>query len=327
MVANRAGGCSGDVSVNPPAVSFSRPNEINGPDVLTSEQLAAHLSCLGYIDAGTDQAARFIETVGYQHLKLYLPKSGVKSLRAAHNAMLTDMEFQRILLEYIGLFEIAFRARYARNMAELRGPLSHTDASNFLDRGRYEKSYASYRSELERRSRHDKGYSDDIAARGDVPVWKACEVMSLGTLSKLYRNTKSKAVKRNVAKAFGTDYTTLASWLHSITSVRNRCAHFGKVLGSQLTSRPKQLPGCVQLGTGSPFYIVLLLLFLLSEGSRFIDGEELSHDLLLIRDISALVDRRGASAIKSGIPFNWESLVANVEKSCGVTVEFNQRHA
>lgn len=164
MVANRAGGCSGDVSVNPPAVSFSRPNEINGPDVLTSEQLAAHLSRLGYIDAGTDQAARFIETVGYQHLKLYLPKSGVKSLRAAHNAMLTDMEFQRILLEYIGLFEIAFRARYARN-------------------------------------------------------------------------------------------------------------------------------------------------------------------LLLIRDISALVDRRGASAIKSGIPFNWESLVANVEKSCGVTVEFNQRHA
>lgn len=324
MRSNRADGCSGNVSVNPSAVLFNG-NTITGPEVLSSAQLAEHLSQLGYVDAGTDQAARFIETVGYQHLKLYLPKTGVKSLCAAHDALLTDMEFQRILLEYIGLFEIAFRARYSRNMAELRGPLSHTLSSNFLDGRRYERSYSSYRSELSRRAEHDKSYREDIATWGDVPIWKACEAMSLGTLSKLYRNTKSKAVKRNVAVAFGTDYTTLASWLHAIASVRNRCAHFGKVLGSQLTSRPKKLPDNPRLGTGHPFYIILLLVFLLSEGSRFVDGEDLSHDLLLIQDVSALVNRRSASAIKSGIPFNWDSLIAHVEKSCGVEVEFRQR--
>ncbi len=70
--------------------------------------------------------------------------------------------------------------------------------------------------------------------------------MSLGTLSNLYRNTKSKAVKRNVATAFGTDYT-------------------------------------------------------------------------------ALVERRGASAIQSGIPFNWDRLIARIEKSCGVEAEFRQK--
>lgn len=98
---NRAGGCSGDVSVNPSANSFSRKKRNSGskrrdrlvlehdfspktdpPDVLTTGELIDLLS-RRYTDAKTMQSEMFLDTAGYEHSKRYLPTSRLTRGRRA----------------------------------------------------------------------------------------------------------------------------------------------------------------------------------------------------------------------------------------------------
>lgn len=337
MGTDRAGGCSGDVSVNPPATSFSRQKrnrknkvhlgiefepKANPPEVLISDELPSLLSTR-YIDAKTMQARLFLDTAGYEHAKRYLPQRGIMALRRGHDLMLFDIEYQSILLKYIGLFEIAFRARFSKEMAELRGPFSHRDRRNFIDDWYFEGFLSAYAIELSRAISRKGPMRDAYDLYGDLPIWQAVEIMSFGTLSKLYRNTKSKAVKRRVAESFGMDFTKLSSWLRTITTVRNTCAHFGQLAGTRLTSQPAKIDG-IGISTSSHFYIVLILITLLHEQLSFNDDPTLNHDYLLIRDISELIYERQSAAIDAGMPFNWKNLITRTCGGIGADVTFNE---
>ena len=56
----------------------------------------------------------------------------------------------------------------------------------------------------------------------DLPIWEAVNLLGLGTLSKLYRNTKSKTVRFGVCDEFGASFTYMQSWMRTICEVRNR---------------------------------------------------------------------------------------------------------
>lgn len=338
MVTNRAGGCSGDVSVNPPADSFE-PQESNKrrlprltldfqqpdnqPTVLDIDGQVDALARKRYPDARSEQTKMFLETVGFEHMKHYLPTTGHKTVRRAHELLLFDIEYQSMLLKYVGFFEIAFRARYAQAMADLRGAFAHRDPRNFLDKDHFSKFLSSYSIELSRSISHKGPELDSYRRYGDLPIWQAVEIMPLGMLSKLYRNTKSKAVKRRVAESFGTDFSTLSSWLRSISMVRNRCAHFGKLAGRSLASQPVKIEG-VSISTSCHFYIVLLLIMLLHEQKSFVDDPTLNHDYLLIRDVSELIIERQHVLADAGIPFNWQTLIKTVCIKSGITISFNE---
>lgn len=63
-----------------------------------------------------------------------------------------------------------------------------------------------------------------------APVWMTLEVLSFGTLSKLYQLLKKSPLKTEVATQFGLkDDRVLANWLHAISVWRNLCAHHSRV--------------------------------------------------------------------------------------------------
>ena len=62
------------------------------------------------------------------------------------------------------------------------------------------------------------------------PAWKTLETVSFGTLSKLYGNFSRKADKKQVAEDFGVpQHEFMISWLESLTSLRNFCAHHSRI--------------------------------------------------------------------------------------------------
>ncbi len=62
------------------------------------------------------------------------------------------------------------------------------------------------------------------------PAWMTLEVLSLGTLSKLYQLLKKSPEKKAIAKGFGlNDDRVFANWLHAIAVWRNCCAHHSRV--------------------------------------------------------------------------------------------------
>lgn len=74
------------------------------------------------------------------------------------------------------------------------------------------------------------------------PVWKTLEVVSFGTLSKLFCLFKDNRLKKQVAKEFGLpQYTYLESWIRCITVLRNCCAHHARIWNRRFALKP-QLP-------------------------------------------------------------------------------------
>ena len=262
-----------------------------------------------------------MDTVGYQRAKQYLLTPNV-TLKGAHSLMVLDLEFQSILLRYIGYFEIAFRARYSREMAERRGAFAHRNPKNFSDAAHFDEFLDRYGDELSRAVRRDGGTRSSVERYGDLPIWAASEIMSFGTLSMLYRNTRSRAVKDADAGGFGVEYQVMVSWLRALSSARNQCAHFGRMLGRSLVSRPKRL-NRVSLDNASPFYIVVLLVALLDVDGFYHDDLSLSHGLMLVRDISELMIERDQFIVPAGLPENWQEVLQEVIGLRGATLSFN----
>ncbi len=64
------------------------------------------------------------------------------------------------------------------------------------------------------------------------------EVISFGELSKLYKNLTDDN-KSAVVKDFNIPHYYAESWLHTLSYVRNVCAHYGRIYGKVLSIKPK----------------------------------------------------------------------------------------
>ena len=71
------------------------------------------------------------------------------------------------------------------------------------------------------------------------PVWKTLEVISMGTLSKLYSNFSDATAKHAVAREFGLNHHKfLRSWLECLAVLRNCCAHHSRLSNRAFPVKP-----------------------------------------------------------------------------------------
>ena len=266
---------------------------------------------MGFDDANTPQASYFIGRAGYSHARPYAKAYARKGLGLAtvEKAIRFDRELQAILLKHIGLFEVQFRAQYSRLLADAAGPFAHRDPSQFRNAAQYAKSMERYVDEANRRMRQRDGHARAMVEEyGDLPVWDAVEAMTMGTLSMLYKNTRSKAVRFGVADSFGVRYEELASWMGTISFVRNRCAHFGRLAGTNLVIAPKAIDG-VSLSTSHPLYAVLILERLLSSKVEFPGDLPLMYSIGLAAEINDLAAEYEGPVTRAYLPPNWQRLI------------------
>ena len=72
------------------------------------------------------------------------------------------------------------------------------------------------------------------------PAWKTLELVSLGTLSKLYYNFADNKVKKNVAREFNLpQHIVLESWMRSLAALRNYCAHHARLWNRYFNATPQ----------------------------------------------------------------------------------------
>ncbi|HNX36616.1 MAG TPA: Abi family protein [Kiritimatiellia bacterium] len=77
-------------------------------------------------------------------------------------------------------------------------------------------------------------YGDEHAY---LPIWMAVEIMSLGATQRFFRGA-SHQVKKNVATHFGLPDKVIDSWLHTLSVIRNICAHHGRLWNKELGVKP-----------------------------------------------------------------------------------------
>lgn len=70
------------------------------------------------------------------------------------------------------------------------------------------------------------------------PSWMMTEIISFGTLSRMFENLQSSEEKEKICNTFNLTKKHLTSWLHCLSFIRNRCAHHARLIYNRFTITP-----------------------------------------------------------------------------------------
>ncbi|MGC5225111.1 Abi family protein [Micromonospora sp. DT81.3] len=151
---------------------------------------------------------------------------------------------------------------------------------------------------------------------GPLPVWVVTEILSFGTLSRLYSGME-RAHQDRIAAAFGIlnsvpngDGSLTGNWLNHLRYIRNTCAHHARLWNKNITvqlAEPTGIPELAHLTltkTRSRIYGTLAVLAFLTE--RIHPGNGWRTDTLQF--VCENIDRLGLNLTLLGFPAQWDTL-------------------
>jgi abortive infection bacteriophage resistance protein len=181
-----------------------------------------------------------------------------------------DRRLRSLVLDAIERVEIAVRTQITYCFGHTYGAFGHTDSANFHPNFRHADWLAKLEDETRRSSdefiRHYKNKYDGFPT---VPIWMLTEVISFGALSFFYKGLRNDLKagirdKSDIADYFNLHHKQLGDWLHTLTYVRNVCAHHSRLWNRKLAIRPDKSKDPTWLPPITPrndriFYILLML--------------------------------------------------------------------
>ena len=119
-----------------------------------------------------------------------------------------------------------------------------------------------------------KHYTDNYSSPANPASWMCLELLTIGELSHLYRGLKNNSDKKRIADFFDVHHTVFTSWLHTLTYVRNLCAHHSRLWNRDLAIEPDKLLKPVGNWVDKPFennkrvfYFICVLKYLLQRAN------------------------------------------------------------
>ena len=149
-----------------------------------------------------------------------------------------DLSLRDLLTEALETIEVDLRTAVAYHFGEKYGAFGHTAPASFFRANGHANWLKQLRDEA-RRSRElfVTHFQHNYQEFPDLPIWIATEVMSFGSLSKMYYCMK-RLDQRAVAKRYGVQPADLANWMHHCVYVRNLCAHHSRLWDRKWAIRP-----------------------------------------------------------------------------------------
>lgn len=196
----------------------------------------------------------------YEHGDRFAPGT---TFDAIWSTYALDAELRDLAWSLISPIEIKARTSFAYHMSHECGPISHEDPRFFRDPGRHARTMGSLARERDRAVR-DKVpcVLHNMEKYGDLPVWAAVEIMSMGAVSQLYGNLDAGSCGAAVAIAadFGVKPFLLKSWLRHLTYVRNICGHHSRLYNRVMTTRPTLMRADTRHDSNKEFPTLLVLM-------------------------------------------------------------------
>lgn len=142
-----------------------------------------------------------------------------------------DRHFRLIVFNAIERIEISLRTKIIYHLSLRYGSEWYLNPSLFEEQKRYTSFVAKLFQDMSNSSEEFiiKHFENHPAEHPES--WKAMEVLTLGSLSKLYQNLKHQLPEKNkISREFGLyNQKYLSSWLLTITVIRNIIAHHSRL--------------------------------------------------------------------------------------------------
>ncbi len=215
-----------------------------------------------------------------------------------------DKEFRNLLFYSIEKIEVYIRTQLAYVISQNSGVFGYTDSTIFHDEENHRNIMNTIKSETKRSKEifvkeYFKKYDEKY-----LPVYSMVEIISFNTLSKLFANLQEK-YRREVLKEIDIKPFVFENWLHTLTYVRNICAHHSRLWNKMLAiepKKPKNQKTFTSLNSKKIFFVIAMIIFMLEK----IDDEELNFKNELKRLVSKYPN---VDLSAMGFVDNWEEIV------------------
>ena len=147
-----------------------------------------------------------------------------------------DNKLREILFSAISIIEVSLRTVMTQEYSE-----ETNDSHWFTESSHYHQNYnnliQSMHSEVCRSNEEFiKHYFTKYSIPSIPPSWMTLETVSLGTLSRLLKDLKESPIKKKIATQYGLPNSKiLINWIHSISILRNHCAHHSRIWNRRFT--------------------------------------------------------------------------------------------
>lgn len=164
-----------------------------------------------------------------------------------------DRELRLLVFDCTERLEVAIRTQFIYSMATYYNDSHWQDKKQYFISPYYNKignlidPYSDFQNIISRAKTERtpevfiKHYINEYNKPSNPPSWMCFELLTIGEMSRFYRGLKHNEDKKRIAKPFDVHYSVFLSWLHSLTYVRNICAHHSRFWNKDLAVEPTRL--------------------------------------------------------------------------------------
>ena len=150
-----------------------------------------------------------------------------------------DYELRHILLKYLEIIEVQFKSIYAYEFTKVYGATGYLNEQYFTNQDKYQKIMVKAEEQKNKRLTHEaylKHFIEEL--KQDLPLWAYVDLLTIADISILY-SISTEAIQTSVSSNFNVPYKILSKFMHSMTIVRNLCAHGSRLYNRLFEQKPK----------------------------------------------------------------------------------------
>lgn len=224
---------------------YTKPHASAGDRVL-------HLRTKGLTISRPNVAARKIEMIGYERLRIYflsrrdhtvagkpfLPGTTYNDILKIYEC---DAKLRAVCFSAVGQFEILLRNRISEELSARFGSHPYFDPTAFKSKELHlealQKLSSVYTFSKDKRAKH---YKDNYSNPPLPAIWTLKEFLTFGATSRLLKSLDGPLIKA-VALDFGVPTDQLfENWVEALVDLRNVCAHHDRLFNRSFQKQPQR---------------------------------------------------------------------------------------
>lgn len=153
-----------------------------------------------------------------------------------------DHELRHILLQYLEVIEVQMKSVYVYEFTKIHTPTDYLDEAFFPNKAKHKEIIDKVNRQMAQRLPHEaylKHFINEL--HQDIPLWAYVDLFTISDISFLY-SISEQSIKDAVAHTFGLTMnkgaSILVSYMHSMTILRNLCAHGGRIYNRLFEQKP-----------------------------------------------------------------------------------------
>ncbi|UAB78290.1 Abi family protein [Erythrobacter sp. SCSIO 43205] len=219
----------------------------------TALQRVTHLRARGLHIPQPNVAAKKIDSIGYERLRIYFLSRRDHTL--AHRPFLHGTSYRDILRIYefdeklraicfdaIGKYELLFRNAMSEELSQRFGGHPYENVAAFKNAKAHAQAYqmllSTYDKSKDQRAKHYRAkYNPPLLP----PIWTMKEFLTFGAAGRLFKCLDG-TTRGGVARGFGVPSTAVfQSWQDAFVDLRNICAHHDRLFNRSFQKQPQTL--------------------------------------------------------------------------------------